>query len=114
MPPRTILLVDDEPDVREPLRDALEADGYPVQEAGTGRAALAACRRGGIALVVTDVVMLDMDGLELLRALRREHAAVPIIVNTGTRCFPRRTSWTWPTHSARGTCSSSRRRSPGS
>ena len=71
MPPGTIPLVDDEPDVRAPLRDALEADGYAVQEVGSGQAALAACQRGGIALVVTDVTMPDMDGLALLRALRR-------------------------------------------
>jgi two-component system nitrogen regulation response regulator NtrX len=81
---RLILVVDDETDVRETTRELLELHGYAVEEARTGREALADLRRSRPALLVTDVIMPDMDGLELIRTVRREHPETPIIVVTGS------------------------------
>jgi CheY-like chemotaxis protein len=84
----TILVVDDDPSVRLSLRVILEGEGHAVEEAPTGHLALRACARGGLALVVTDVRMPDVDGLELLRTLRRDHPALPVIVVTGAEVGP--------------------------
>jgi len=87
-PGATILVVDDDESVRVALRAILETDGYAVDEVASGQAALRACQQGGPALIVTDLVMPDCDGLELLRTLRREHPDVPVIVVTGTEVLP--------------------------
>jgi DNA-binding response OmpR family regulator len=75
----TILLVDDEPAIRESLAFALRRDGFEVSEAASLREA-----RGGAAaadLVILDLVLPDGNGLEFLRALR-EASDVPVIVLT--------------------------------
>jgi signal transduction histidine kinase len=77
-PPRggseTVLLCEDEADLRELTRDVLEAYGYRVIQAGDGREALevAAGFQGQIDLLLTDVVMPRMNGSELARALTRD------------------------------------------
>lgn len=77
-----ILLVDDEVALREGLREILEMAGYAVIEAGNGREALAAFAREGADLVITDVVMPDMDGVDLVSALRAERT-IPILSMSG-------------------------------
>jgi two-component system, cell cycle sensor histidine kinase and response regulator CckA len=75
LPPRTILLVEDQDDVRQALVRALRDDGYQVIEARDGELALSVLATGlRIDLVVTDIVMPNMGGLELaaiLDAMRR-------------------------------------------
>jgi len=83
-----VLVVDDDAAVRLALRTILETDGHAVEEAGTGTEALHACSRGGLALVVTDVHMPDIDGLGLLRTLRQEDPTLPVIVVTGVEVGP--------------------------
>jgi two-component system chemotaxis response regulator CheY len=80
----TILIVDDSVTMRALVRRALESDRHTVIEAPHGVAALAALENGAIDLVVTDVLMPEMDGLSLTRALRADprFRAVPILVLT--------------------------------
>jgi len=65
-----ILVVDDEPGIRRVLRGYLEADGLEVGEAATGEAAVTEVRRSTPDLVLLDVMLPDIDGLEVLRRVR--------------------------------------------
>lgn len=76
-----ILVVDDEPKIVKLARDYLEQGGFRVQVADTGKMALAAARQDRPALVVLDLNLPEMDGLDVCRALRKE-SAVPIIMLT--------------------------------
>jgi len=74
-----ILVVDDEPSVRISLRWQLEGAGYDVVEAPDGRGIVETVEREGIALVITDIVMPNCDGMETIKALRRSCPTVPVI-----------------------------------
>jgi two-component system OmpR family response regulator len=65
-----ILVVDDEARIREVVEYALKREGFRVTSAEDGRSALAAARAGGVDLVVLDVMLPDVDGLEVCRTLR--------------------------------------------
>jgi DNA-binding response OmpR family regulator len=78
---RTILVVDDEPTLRETLAEALEADGFRVITAADGREALACFREHRPELVVLDLMLPEMSGIEVCRILRRE-SGVPILMLT--------------------------------
>jgi CheY-like chemotaxis protein len=75
-----ILIVDDEDEPRRRLRSALDGAGHDVLESADGEEALRTLAREPIDLVITDVVMPDLDGLELLRTLRKEYPNVKAIV----------------------------------
>ena len=77
----TILVVDDEPQITRLARDYLARDGFRVIAAGDGTAALAQARRESPDLVVLDLNLPGMDGLEVCRALRRT-SDVPVIMLT--------------------------------
>jgi CheY-like chemotaxis protein len=83
----TVLVVDDEPDVRYLLRVTLELAGYLVVEAAHGEAALEHVRSSPPQLVVTDQMMPVMNGGELIERLRADGAteAIPIVMVSGTR-----------------------------
>ncbi len=74
-----ILVVDDEPAVRCSVRWQLEGAGYAVLEAPDGRGVVDIVRRDAVALVVTDIVMPNREGLETIQELRRACPDVPII-----------------------------------
>ena len=74
-----ILVVDDEPQITRVLKTTLAAQGYSVRAAGDGVEALNAMEEWGPALVLTDLKMPNMDGVELTRQVRAK-SAVPIIV----------------------------------
>jgi DNA-binding NtrC family response regulator len=76
-----ILVADDDPSL-EGLRALLVAWGYKVETASNGRAALEKVAAVRPAVVITDVVMPVMNGLELVRALRIEWPGMPVIVLT--------------------------------
>jgi CheY-like chemotaxis protein len=80
-----ILVVDDEPDQRFLLRRILERAGHEVSDAGDGAAALRAVRESAPDLVVTDVMMPVMDGVELIRCLRGDPATahIPVLAASG-------------------------------
>ena len=78
--PLRVLVVDDEPAILRFLRAGLSGEGYVVLEAMTGQAALDQVRRKAADLVVLDLGLPDIDGLEVIRNLRDTGAALPIIV----------------------------------
>jgi len=77
----TILVVDDEPKIVKLARDYLEKSGFRVIAAGDGHAAISTARRDKPDLIVLDLMLPGMDGLDVCRALRRE-SDVPIIMLT--------------------------------
>jgi len=81
----TVLLTEDEQDVREIAREFLESGGYKVIEAKNGREAItiAAEHRGKIDLLVTDMVMPGMTGQELAVHLQQEHPGVSVVFMSG-------------------------------
>jgi DNA-binding response OmpR family regulator len=81
---RRILVVDDEPHIRAVLRGYLEADGFAVSEAGDGETALRLVRDGAPDLVLLDVMLPGIDGLEVLRHLRTFSEVYVILVTART------------------------------
>lgn len=79
---RQILIVDDEPKMRRVLEITLQQMGHPTFSAGNGREALGLFAAHAIDLVITDLRMPEMDGLELLKTLRSQQSDVPVIVIT--------------------------------
>ncbi|WP_127126546.1 response regulator transcription factor [Georgenia sp. SYP-B2076] len=77
----TILLVEDEESYREPLTFKLERDGYDVVAVADGPAAIAAYDRGGVDLVLLDLMLPGLSGTEVCRQLR-QRGSVPIIMLT--------------------------------
>jgi two-component system alkaline phosphatase synthesis response regulator PhoP len=84
MATRTILVVDDEPGIAQIARDYLERAGFRVVLAGTGDDALRLARSEMPALIVLDLMLPGIDGLDVTRALRQDAAtrAIPIIMLT--------------------------------
>lgn len=78
--PLRVLVVDDEPAIRRFLKPSLTHAGYVVSETDTGQPAIDAARRGGADLIVLDLGLPDIDGLEVIRRIRAAGSAVPIIV----------------------------------
>jgi len=78
---KTILVIDDEPKIADLCRDYLAAAGYAVLTTGDGQQGLALARRERPDLVVLDLMLPGMDGLDVCRELRRE-SSVPIIMLT--------------------------------
>jgi len=79
----TILVADDEKNIREGLREALMLDGYEVFLAADGKEALEALERGEIDLIVTDLKMPRLSGEELLRKVSAQYPTIPVIILTG-------------------------------
>jgi two-component system KDP operon response regulator KdpE len=75
-----ILVVDDEPAIRRFLRAGLSSQGYLVAEAGEGAPAVEAARRKSADLIVLDLGLPDIDGIEVIRRIRGAGSAIPIIV----------------------------------
>ncbi len=78
-----IVVVDDEKSVLSVLDKALSRDGYPVEAFSAGPAALKRIAKGGVALLITDIRMPDMDGIELSRRALEEDPDLAILVLTG-------------------------------
>ncbi|MGQ9681988.1 MAG: sigma-54-dependent transcriptional regulator [Anaerolineae bacterium] len=81
---RTVLIVDDDPPIREMLADFLKDEGYEVLAAGDGASALDTLRKAGerIDLALLDVRLPDVQGLEILRAVSDKGMQLPVIVMT--------------------------------
>lgn len=77
-----VVVVEDETPIREGIAAALQAAGYEAIAAGDGEAGLAAARRSGVDLVLLDLMLPKMDGMDVLRQLRRTHPTLPVIILT--------------------------------
>src|SRR5262245_53511713 len=82
MPLGRILVVDDEATVREVLTEYLSTEGYAVESAGSGVEALTAVRGGRADLVLLDVRMPGLDGIQVLRRIRELRTDIPVIMVT--------------------------------
>ena len=77
---RPILIVDADPDYRDHLYAALTREGAEVRVVASSRAALAVLKHEPIGGIITDIMMPDMDGIELVRAVRRQYGRLPVLV----------------------------------
>lgn len=83
VPTIRILLVDDEPVLRNALAGVLAKEGYQVFEAGDGEQALRFLRGQEVDLIVADILMPGIDGIELIMKLAKANHPAPIIAMTG-------------------------------
>ncbi|MFQ5499242.1 MAG: sigma-54-dependent transcriptional regulator [Candidatus Zixiibacteriota bacterium] len=77
-----VMIVEDERDVREPLAEYLRGEGFEVTTAADGAKALSAFGRRAVDIVLSDVQMPNMGGMELLSALKTEHPTVDFVIFT--------------------------------
>ena len=77
-----ILIVDDEPNIREVVELYLRREGYEVEVTGDGAAALEAIERKAPDLIVLDLMLPVLGGIQLTRTLREGHYDIPIIMLT--------------------------------
>lgn len=78
-----ILVIDDEEDIRDVARLLLESAGYAVVCAEDGRAALREIERSPVDLVITDMLMPEMDGVELINEVRRRNPDQAVVAMSG-------------------------------
>jgi excisionase family DNA binding protein len=80
-----VLIVDDDPNLREFLRANLETDGYLVREAGSAEEGLAVLEEEPPDLILLDVMMPKVDGWEMLRLVRERHGveSIPVVMFSG-------------------------------
>lgn len=78
-----VLLVDDEPDVREVAQQMLEILGCKVQAVGSAEAAERALREAPFDLLLTDISLPGRDGLQLARAAREQHPGMRVVLSSG-------------------------------
>jgi DNA-binding NtrC family response regulator len=78
-----ILLIDDDADFRTRLRRTLQKAGYEVAEAGNGQEGLKQMSESLVDLVLTDIIMPDMEGVETVMHLKRTHPELKVIVMSG-------------------------------
>jgi DNA-binding NtrC family response regulator len=80
---RPLLVVDDDESVRSLLCQVLTEAGYPVQQAGNGVEALALMKSAKFAAVVTDLVMPEKEGMDIITEIRKQYPAVKVIAISG-------------------------------
>ena len=78
-----VLVVDDDDQVRKLISLVLQQEGHTVVEASNGKMAIQHIQEAEINLVISDIVMPDMDGLELIRGIRRIHPGIKILAISG-------------------------------
>jgi DNA-binding NtrC family response regulator len=79
----TVLLIDDDDDLRDLLVQVLRHGGFTPLSASHGRAGIALLNDHRVDLVVTDLVMPEMEGIELILLLRRTHPHLPVVAMSG-------------------------------
>ena len=79
----SVLVVDDQDQVRQLVRETLEEAGYEVDEARDGKEGIERYRAKSPDLVIMDILMPDQDGLEVIMTLRREFPDARVIAMTG-------------------------------
>ena len=79
----SILIIDDDLDFRETFRDVLELAGFEVVAAEDGEAAMVALEQHGVSLVITDILMPGMDGIDVIHAIRQRNPGLKVIAISG-------------------------------
>lgn len=79
----TVLIIDDDPQVRTVLRRFIEREGHTVTEADNGKVALCRFMEDPADLVISDIYMPEMDGIELLMRLRETHPDAKLVAMSG-------------------------------
>ena len=79
----TLLIIDDEPGIRTVLSGIFEDEGYDVLAAADGFAGLAVLRETDIDLVILDVLLPNMGGIDVLKEIKKNHSDVEVIVISG-------------------------------
>lgn len=74
-----ILLIDDDPAILNVFSQFLEGLGHPVQSALNGKEAIARMKEQAPSLIITDIMMPEMDGLEMVTYIREHHPDLPLI-----------------------------------
>lgn len=80
-----VLIVDDDPFFRDMLEEMVKRDGHQVQTVSNGKEALAAIEQQAPDLLITDILMPEQDGIELIMQLAEREIQVPIIAISGGR-----------------------------
>jgi len=75
-----LLLIEDEPKTLQSLKQGLEENGYEVDFAYDGLIGLQLARRGGYGVIITDIIMPGLNGLELCRELRKNDSNTPVLM----------------------------------
>jgi two-component system OmpR family response regulator len=82
MAKQRVLVVDDEPSIVDAVATSLRYEGFEVEEAATGRAALASAQNNPPDMIVLDIMLPDLDGIEVTRRLRSDGIRVPVLFLT--------------------------------
>lgn len=80
---KRILVIDDEKDIRTALKQMLELEGYEVDLAANGKDGLAKLEKHGADLVITDIIMPGIDGVETVGRIKKSRPDLPVIVISG-------------------------------
>ncbi len=80
---KVILVIDDDAGIRQALEEILEGKGYLVIGASNGREGLSVLTQAYVDLVITDIFMPSMDGLEFIRAVRKDNKELKILAISG-------------------------------
>ncbi|MFW6092480.1 MAG: response regulator [Pseudomonadota bacterium] len=78
-----ILVIDDDPSVREVIREMLQVEGHEVSIAENGREALDELAAREHDLIITDLIMPEQEGIETITEIRRRDAGIPIVAISG-------------------------------
>lgn len=78
-----VLIIDDDPSILRSVARILEEEGHEVREAGDGKSALELVADGSPDLIVSDMYMPEMDGIELLIRLQTDHPGTPMVAMSG-------------------------------
>lgn len=86
---RRLLVVDDDPDICDLLRDRLESDGFQVETAADGESALRLLAGTPVDGLLLDIALPEMDGFDVLRRVRPNHPALPVVMMTAVEALDR-------------------------
>ena len=85
---KRILIIDDEPQIRSMLKKMLEREGFNIIVASDGKEGMKLFEKNPADLVITDIIMPEKEGIEIILALRKDYPDVPIFAMSGCGIKP--------------------------